>query len=167
MRKKFSESFWLAGGANGDLRDSNSKPMIKKVSSKRARSERFLRTHNTTASTSSFSSANSKSEMKVSFEFSGGNSSGIATYKMLFSGLRTDSHLVNLSSVTCNLMVMLIGFSCCKICLTISWQSSSEYNEWASSSTWCKSEHCDDEDDDDDEPSNKLPPAESTEFLRV
>jgi len=167
MRKKFSESFSVAGGAIGDFLDNGWNPMIMNVSMRRARSGIFLRMHMTTASTSSFSSANSNNERKVCFEASGGSSSGIATYKMLLTGFRTDSHLENLFSVTCNLMVIRIGFSCCKICLTTSWQSSSEYNDGMSpfwESPQSKSEHSDP--DDEVLLPNTLPPAESTEVFR-
>jgi len=126
-------STFSAGGARGDLRDNGWKPRIKNVCTKRARSLRSLRMQRTTASTSNFSSANSNNERKDCFDASGGRTSGNTTYKMLFNGFKTVSHLVYLLSVTCNLMVMRIGRWCCKIFLTTSWQSSSEQVDMTSS----------------------------------
>uniref|UniRef100_A0A1A9ZTG2 Uncharacterized protein n=1 Tax=Glossina pallidipes TaxID=7398 RepID=A0A1A9ZTG2_GLOPL len=120
IKKKFSTSFSAAGGASEAFLDNGSRPISKKLSKRRTRSERFLRMHMTTASTSNLSSANSSKEISVSLEASGANFSGKATYKILLTGFSTDSHLVNLFSVTCSLMTMRIGCSCCKICLTTS-----------------------------------------------
>uniref|UniRef100_A0A1B0BSJ0 Uncharacterized protein n=1 Tax=Glossina palpalis gambiensis TaxID=67801 RepID=A0A1B0BSJ0_9MUSC len=82
-----------AGIASEAFLDNGSRPISKKLSKRRTRSERFLRMHITTASTSSLSSANSSKQISVSLEASGANFSGKATYKILLTGFRTDSHL--------------------------------------------------------------------------
>lgn len=114
------------GGANGDFWPNGWKPRNKKVFTNCARSERSLRIQSTTASTSSFSSANSRREMNDCFDASGGRIGGKATYKMLFDGFSTVSHMLLVFSVTCNLIRIRMGRFCCRIFLTTSWQSSSE-----------------------------------------
>lgn len=116
----------LCGGANDDFGDNGWKPRNKNVRTKFGRSERSLRMHNTTASTSNFSSANSSNVINDCFDASGNKTVGNATYKMLFSGFNTVSHTLNVASVTCNFNVMRIGFFWCKIRFTTSSQSSSD-----------------------------------------
>ncbi|BFG03169.1 uncharacterized protein DMAD_02489 [Drosophila madeirensis] len=156
------------GGACGAFLDIGSKPINKNASIKRVRSGWSLRMAITMPSTSSLSSANSSKERKVSLEPAGGRSLGKATYRMLFTGFKIDIQFVYWSSVTCSLMEICTGWSCCKIWRSTSWQSSSEHNEWISLCD-SESEHSDEEEGDEDRElaSYKLPPAESTEDLRL
>lgn len=166
MRKKLSASSCAAGGANGDFLESGWKPIIKKDSSSLARSLISLRTHRTTASTSSLSSANSSRDINDCCDPSNGISSGNATYRMLLFGFNIESHCVHLSPVTCNLMTMRVGCSCCKICFKTSWQSESEYSDCIS--PFCESvESKSEQTDEEEEPPYKLPPDESTDLLRL
>lgn len=103
-------SMW--GGASADLGLTGWKPTNENVRTRFGRSRRSLRMHRTTPSHSSFSSANSSSEMNECFEASCDIVDGRFTYSMLSSGLKIVSQELNFCAVTNSFSVTWVGAGC-------------------------------------------------------